>query len=554
MPPLLSADVIDRIFSETLSTPEALEIQYPPRDLPDAAMVTRVGPSPTGFMHIGTLYVGRICAHFAKQTGGVSILRIEDTDKKREVDGAVDFITGSFDRFGVTFDEGVDTRGSDHGPYGPYRQSSRRALYHSFVLHMLSMGKAYPCFATAEELEEMRTKQIARGLAPGYYGSWATWRDRPEADVTAALDAGMPFVIRFRSDGDKAREVGFNDLIFGHRKLPQSEQDIVIMKSDGLPTYHFAHLVDDHLMRVTHVIRGDEWLASVPTHLQLFDALGWEPPIYAHIAPINKMDGASRRKLSKRKDPEASVGFFEEQGYPREAVLDYLMTLSDSGFEVWKGDNPSSSSWEFCLSFRGLQGSSGPLFDMGKLGNISRNYIASLTRTEVYSQVLAWAESRDPELAELLRVAPETAQGVFGIERGGPNARKDIERWNTVKEELLPFLDESFALTSVEAHAMLRYLSSDELTALVRDFLAGYDPSDDKDIWFGKLKSLAGAHGFAPLPKDYKETPEAFKGTVADVAKVLRVLLMGRERTPDLYSVMQVLGGERVRRRLSLVL
>lgn len=550
----LSDAVIDRIFPVALAAPEELEARYPQRALPDAAMVTRVGPSPTGFMHIGTLYVGRICAQFAKQTGGVSMLRIEDTDKKREVEGAVDFITTSFEHFRVAFEEGVDTAGNDFGAYGPYRQSERKALYHSFVRQLLRIGMAYPCFATAEELEEMRVRQTARSLPPGYYGAWATWRDRPEADVAAALDAGLPFVMRFRSPGNAARRVVFEDLIFGRRELPENIQDIVIMKSDGLPTYHFAHVVDDHLMRTTHVIRGDEWLASVPTHLQLFAALGWQPPAYAHIAPINKMDGTSRRKLSKRKDPEAAVAYFEEMGYPSDAVLDYLMTLSDSGFEEWKHQNPGASSWDFKLSFKGLQGSNGPLFDLDKLGNISRNYIASLTSDEVYDQVLAWAASHDDGLAALMKAEPAHVKAIFGIERGGPNARKDLERWTAVKAELLPFFDASFALTVAQAHALLPYLSAEELTALVREFLADFDPADDKDVWFEKLKALGVAHGFAARPKDFKNAPDAYKGTVSDVAKVFRVLLLGQERTPDLHSVMAVLGAERVRRRLSLVL
>jgi len=550
----LSSSVIDRIFPDALPTPEALEQQYPPRDLPEGAMVTRVGPSPTGFMHIGTLYVGRICAQFARQTGGVSILRIEDTDKKREVEGAVDFITGAFDHFGIVFDEGVDATGNDKGTYGPYRQSARKTQYHAYIKHLLEEDAAYPCFASAEELDEMRTQQVARNVPPGYYGSWAMWRDRAEEDVIAALDAGTPFVIRFRSTGNKYRKVAFEDLIFGRRELPENNQDVVIMKSDGLPTYHFAHVVDDHLMRTTHVIRGDEWLPSVPTHLELFAALGWEAPAYAHIAPINKLDGNSRRKLSKRKDPEASVGFFEEQGYPCDAVLDYLMTLSDAAFEDWKQANPGTSSWEFQLSFKGLQGSNGPLFDMDKLGNISRHHIARLTNVEVYDQVLAWANGNDPHLAELMQSDPEKVLAIFNIERGGPNARKDLERWDEVKQELLLFFDDSFSLSAEDARALLPYLNADELAALVRDFLESYDPSDDKEIWFDKIKELGGDHGFALRPKDYKKDPEAFKGTVADVAKVFRVLLMGRERTPDLYSIMQVLGTESVRSRVSLVL
>lgn len=518
-------------------------------------MVTRVGPSPTGFMHIGTLYVGRICAHFARETGGVSILRIEDTDKKREVEGAVDFITHAFDHFGVTFDEGVDTEGKDKGAYGPYRQSQRMEIYQAYVKHLLATGKAYPCFASGEELDAMRDKQQLRKMRTGYYGVWAEWRDRPEEDVLAALDAGTPFVIRFRSEGKIERKMKFEDLLFGERKLPENDQDIVIMKADGLPTYHFAHAVDDHLMGTTHVIRGDEWLSSIPTHLQLFEALGWDVPEYAHIAPINKMDGTSRRKLSKRKDPEASVGYFEELGYSNEAVLDYLMTLADANFEDWSKENPETSSWEFPLTMRGLKGSSGPLFDFEKLGHISRNFVSTLKSDELYDRVLPWAKTHDADLAALMTADPDRSRAIMAIERDeAQNPRKDIEKWSDVKGELAYFFDDRFALTADEARAMLDYLSANELAVLVSEFLEGYDPADDNETWFGKMKELGGKHGFALRPKDFKKNPDDYKGTVAHVAKIFRVLLAGKERSPDLYSIMQVMGPEQVKARASLVL
>lgn len=546
--------IVDRIFPDTLPTPTQLETRYPPRRLPEGAMVTRVGPSPTGLMHIGTLYVGRLCVHFARQTGGVSILRIEDTDKKREVAGAVDFTTHAFDHFGVHFDEGIDTAGADTGTYGPYRQSARRGLYHAYVKRLMEVGAAYPCFCTAEQLDAMRVEQSNAGEdRPGYYGAWATCRSRPDAEVLAALDAGLPFVIRFRATSTPNHRVSFDDLILGARELPDNYHDIVIMKSDGLPTYHFAHVVDDHLMRTTHVIRGDEWLSSVPTHLQLFAALGWEAPAYAHIAPINKMDGTSRRKLSKRKDPEASVGYFEEQGYPREAVLDYLMTLADSGFEAWKQENPDRSTWTFPLSMKSLQSSNGPLFNFDKLGNISRNCIAELSSTELYDRVLTWAQKYDNDLAELMQSDPARVRAILSIDRSGTNVRKDIEKWTDVKALVAYFFDDHFCLSAEEARAKLDYISAEELTALVHAFLDSYQPSDDKDAWFEKIKTLATKHGFALRPKDYKEHPDAYKGTIADLAKIFRVLLTGREQSPDLYSVMQVMGPEQIYARLALV-
>jgi glutamyl-tRNA synthetase len=543
--------LVDRIFPDSLQTPAALEARFPPRDLKEGAMVTRVGPSPTGLMHIGTLYVGRICSHFSNQTGGVSILRIEDTDKKREVAGAVDFITHGFEHFGVNFNEGVDTNGADKGKYGPYRQSERRDIYHSFVKQLLQKGAAYPCFCTADELDSIRKEQTARRLRPGYYGAWAKWRDKSDADIVAALDAGIPYVIRFRATGSIEAKLKFEDLIFGSRDFAENDQDIVIMKSDGLPTYHFAHVVDDHLMRTTHVIRGDEWLPSVPMHLQLFAAFGWDAPKFAHIAPINKIDGSSRRKLSKRKDPEASVGYFEEQGYPKEAVLDYLMTLADASFEAWKLENNEQSTWDFPLSFKGLQGSNGPLFDFDKLGNISRNYIASLTSDMVYNRSLVWASKCKPELAVLMQSDPARVKAILSIERNSVNVRKDIEKWSDVMAEIVFFFDAHFKLNQDEARAKLSYLSQSELTSLIKDFFADYDATNDRDVWFEKVKSLATKHGFALRQKDLKTNPEIYKGTVSDVAKIFRVLLTGKETSPDLYSVMQVMGREQLNKRLS---
>lgn len=545
--------VVDRLFPEPLPSVADLKARFPNRALADDAMVTRVGPSPTGFMHIGTLYTGRICAQFARRTGGVSILRIEDTDKKREVDGAVGFIIDAFDQFDVAFDEGADRNKTDRGAYGPYRQSHRGDIYQTFVRSLVEQGLAYPCFSTGDELNAMREQQKASSIRTGYYGKWALWRDRPEADVVAALDAGIPFVIRFRAPGNHETKLTFTDLIAGERDLPENDVDTVILKSDGLPTYHMAHVVDDHLMGVTHVIRGDEWFSSVPTHLQLFDALGFDRPHFAHIAPIMKMDGTSRRKLSKRKDPEATVGYFEELGYPSEAVMDYLLTLMDPEFETWRADNPDAASWDFELTMKGLQSSSGPLFDFDKLGSISRDVIAGLSSDAVYTRLLGWATTHDADLAGLMTSEKDKVTDILSIERGGPNARKDFAMWSGIKPDLAYFFDDRFDLSRETAQQMLDYLTPDELGRLVQEFLDSYDPSDDSATWFGKLKELGGKHGFALRPKDYKKNPDDYKGAVSDVAKIFRVLLTGRERSPDLYSVMQVMGPDQVARRCALV-
>ena len=347
------------VFPEGLPSLAQLEDRFPPRQLPKDAMVTRVGPSPTGFMHIGTLYVGLLSHHFANQTGGICFLRIEDTDKKREVEGATDFISTAFNHFNINFDEGRTLNGQEHGAYGPYTQSQRMSIYHAYIRDMLDRGLAYLCFCTPEQIDEIRRTQESREMNLGYYGDWAEWRHRSPKDVHEALKAGKSYVIRLKSPGQTGKNIVVNDLLFGQRELPENCHDIVIMKSDRLPTYHLAHLVDDHLMRTTHVIRGDEWLTSLPTHVQLFEMMGWTPPAYAHVAPINKIDGTARRKLSKRRDPEASVGYFIDLGYPPETLLEYLLNLANSNFEDWRKENPTTHYQDFKLSFEKLANSNG---------------------------------------------------------------------------------------------------------------------------------------------------------------------------------------------------
>lgn len=543
--------VANTIFSKELPSVSDLESRYPPRNLPEGAMVTRVGPSPTGLMHIGTLYVGLLSHHFASQTDGVSFLRVEDTDKKREVEGATDFILNSFQHFGIEFNEGLAISGEERGLYGPYTQSERKSIYHAYVKQLLEHDKAYLCFCTAEELNEIREKQNVGKVRPGYYGAWAKWRSKSEDEALAALDSGMPYVVRFRSGGDVNKRRHIHDLIAGDRELPENDQDIVLLKSDGLPTYHLAHAVDDHLMRTTHVIRGDEWLPSLPTHLQLFEALGWDAPQYAHIAPINKMDGTSRRKLSKRKDPEASVGYFVELGYPPEAIIDYLLQLANSNFEDWRLENPKSSSLDFSLSFAKLQNSNGPLFDFSKLESISKETVANLDAEEILDRVLRWADNYDVELAKLIRSDLEYSLNIFSIERGGEKARKDIYRWSEISEDISYFFDSAFSVEVSTVLDELGYVSRNDVSNIASDFLASYDPSDDSAIWFDGLKQLAAKHEFALRPKDHKKNPGQYKGAIADFAKIFRLMLTGRARTPDLYSVMKVMGAKRINDRVS---
>ena len=547
----LKKEILKTVFPETLPSPEELELKYPPSELPEGAMVTRIAPSPTGFMHIGSLYIALISERFAHQTNGVFYLRIEDTDKKREVEGATDLITQSLNHFGVRIDEGRDISGKEHGAYAPYTQSARSDIYQSYVKALLEKGVAYVCFCTAEELEEMRLGQQAQGVHSGYYRPWAKWRDKTSKEVIAELKAKKPFVIRFKSQGDYNHRITINDAILGKRELPENNQDIVIMKSDGLPTYHMAHIVDDHLMRTTHVIRGDEWLSSLPLHLQLFDAFGWQAPQYAHIAPIQKLEGSSKRKLSKRKDPEANVVYFDEQGYPKEAVIEYLINLANSNFEDWRKNNHGKDYREFVMTFERLKNSSGALFDFNKLNDISKEVVARFTSHDVYKQVLVWANTHDTNLAKLFKLHPDYAENILSIERGGGvKARKDIKKWSDVARETEYLFDENFRITKQESLNMLSDFQQSDVYTIIHAFVNTYNHNDSKDKWFNKIKKIARDNNYAESTKEFKKNPNAYRGNVADVAKIFRVFLTGRTETPDLYSIMQTMGQKRMLRRL----
>lgn len=548
------AEIVRAIFPEQLPTPADLEARFPPRPLGETSMVTRVGPSPTGFMHIGTLYVALLSERFAHQSGGVFFLRLEDTDKKREVEGAADFINEAFEHFGIAFDEGRLRGGSHVGRYGPYTQSERAGIYHSYVRHLVEKDLAYPCFCATGELEALRARQQAEGVRPGYYGHWAKCRHKPAVQTLEALRNGLTYVIRFKSPGDVERRLMFEDLIFGPRMIPENDQDVVILKSDRLPTYHFAHVVDDHLMRTTHVIRGDEWLSSVAVHLQLFAALEWKAPAYVHIAPINKLDGNSRRKLSKRKDPEASVSYFIDAGYPPEAVIEYLLNIANSNFEDWRQANPNADYRDFPASIEKLRGSSGPLFDFPKLDSISRDVVARLPTAELQRRLVEWAKAHDPDFAAMLEKDPAYTLRMLNIEREGPKIRKDIGKWSEVRGDIEFFFDEWFHQEVDEAVSKLGSVQLDDAIQIVEAFTRSYRPTDDPQQWLDNIKAIAKSLGFAEKMGEYKRNPDAYKGTVADVAKVLRVLLTGRTQTPDLYSIMQAMGEDRVFSRLSIAL
>ncbi len=548
--------ILDSLLPGTLPSIEEIEKKYPKRVLPADAMVTRLAPSPTGFLHIGGLYTALICERFARQTGGAFYLRIEDTDKKREVAGAAEQIASSLERYGITADEGLTISGEEVGTYGPYKQSERAAIYSAYIRSLLQKGLAYSCFCTHEELEDMRTQQELGRQRTGYYGRWAVCRNKSPQEVSDMLERGVPFVIRFKSPGDFNRKITVTDVLRGVRELSENDQDIVLMKSDGLPTYHLAHVVDDHLMGTTHVIRGDEWFSSVPLHLQLFDMFGWVPPQYGHIAPIQKIDGGSRRKLSKRSDPEASVSFYDQQGYPPKAVVEYLLNLANSNFEDWRKAHPDTDNHEFVLTLEKLANPSGALFDFVKLNDISKDIVARYSSDEVYAQGLEWARKYESELAVRMEQNTEYIKAIFGIERGGGSTgkiRKDIATWSDIGREVDYFFDETFSVTLQDILTLLSPLTHKEIGIIVESFIKEYDEHESQDEWFGKIKTLAAQHGYAESTKAYKAQPDAYKGTVADVAKIFRVALTGKTQTPDLYSIMQVMGRERVLRRLSLL-
>ena len=540
-----------RLFPEKLPSPEELEKRYPPRLLPAGALVTRVAPSPTGFVHIGGLYASLISERLAHQSQGIFILRIEDTDKKREVVGAANLFAAALAKYNIKVDEGPDENGLEKGNYGPYKQSARAAIYQSYIKNLLNQGLAYPCFATPEELEELRGQQEARGERFGYYGHFAIWRERSPEEVSAALDKGLKPVIRLKSPGNFHNKIIVNDLLIGRREMPENDQDIVIMKSDGLPTYHFAHAVDDHLMGTTHVIRGHEWFPSLPLHLQLFQVLGWKAPAYAHLAPIQKLDEGKKRKLSKRQDQEANLQYYYAAGYPEEAVIEYLLNLANSDFEDWRKNNPDTPNSEFKITWKKLANSNGPLFDAAKLEDISKNIISRLDAKTVYQRTLDWAKIYDTELADLLKAQADYSQKILNIERaGGLQPRKDIGRWSEVKEEISYFFDHNFNLNPEELNSIKEELGNIDTDAFINEFLSTYDINDDPETWFEKLKNIGEKYGFAKSVKDYKEAPEKYKGQVGSLAKLLRFRLTGRLHTPNLCLIMQVMGEEMIKKRL----
>ena len=539
-------DLTNLIFPESKDI-SYYEEKYPKRNLKEGAIVTRFAPSPTGFVHIGGLYQSVIAKKLANQTEGVFFLRIEDTDQKREVENGVTGIVNALKDFAMEPDEGMISDTESKGEYGPYKQSERKEIYQAYAKYLIEQGKAYPCFCTPEDVEEIRAKQEAAKIRPGYYGVWAKCRNITVKEAIKKIKNGEKYIIRFKSPGREDKKIKHHDAIKGNVDFPENDQDIVIIKADGLPTYHFAHVVDDHLMRTTHVIRGDEWLSSVPLHLQLFHELGFKAPKYAHIAPIMKNDNGNKRKLSKRKDQEAAVSYYEKEGIPEEAVKEYLLNIANSNFENWRRANKEKSIDEFELQLNKMS-VSGALFDMVKLLDIGKTVISRYTASKVYEETKKWAEKHDEELNRILENKEYTLK-VFGIERGNKKPRKDIAKWSDVKENIEYMYDDIFYSKQIKyPYQVIK--DKEKINRILELYIEKYyDDNDDKDTWFNKIKELAGEMGYAKEVKEFKENPGKYEAHVGDVSTVLRVALTGRTNTPDMYEIMKILGKERIKER-----
>ena len=520
---------------------EYYEEVYKPRNLPQGAEVTRFAPSPTGFVHIGGLYQCIINRAIAKQTGGVFFLRIEDTDQKRKIENGVEQIIDALKKFDFVPDEGMISENESRGDYGPYKQSQRKEIYDAFAKYLIEQGRAYPCFATPEEIEEIRKKQEAAGLRTGFYGVWAKYRNLPVDEAIERIKNGESFVIRLRSNGREDRKIKVKDSVRGHIEFPENDQDAVLIKADGLPVYHFAHVVDDHLMRTTLVVRGEEWISSTPLHIELFQAFGFKPPKYAQVPNILKMEDGKKRKISKRKDPEAAVDYYHEEGIPSDAVNEYLMNIINSSFEGWRRANPDKDMSEFKFELSKM-GVSGAVFDMVKLLDVSKNVIAKYSARQVYDYVNTWAKQYDEELAKMLK-NKEYALKVFGIEReNSKKPRKDLSKWSDVKENIIYMYEEP---SNYDFDKIL----GEDAKKVIEEYSKVYDYNDDKQVWFDKIKDVAEKLGYAREVKEYKANPENWAGHVGDVSTVIRVVLTGRRNTPDMYEIMQVLGKDENQKR-----
>ncbi len=536
------------LFGNITKAPQDFEEMYPPRALKEGARVTRFAPSPTGFLHFGNLFTCMVSYKTAKTTDGVFYVRVEDTDQKRKVEGAIDVMLKGLSVYGINADEGVVGDEKEIGDYGPYYQSARVEIYQTYAKSLVEQGLAYPCFCSAEELDEIRSAQENESIK-GYWGKWAKCRDLTFEQIKANIDAGMSWTLRLKSPGELDKKCFFDDMIKGKIEMPENVQDVVLLKSDGIPTYHFAHAVDDHLMRTTHVVRGDEWISSVPIHLQLFKVLGFKPPKYAHVSPIMKEENGGKRKLSKRKDPEAAVTYYAEEGYPQESVNEYMMTLANSNFEDWRRMNKTEAIDKFSFNLKKMS-VSGALFDIVKLTDVSKNVISIMPADKVFELSYAWAKEYQPQLAELFAQDEAKATAILNIDREGKKPRKDIAKWSDVLDYVSYMYDETF----VPNYELNGNATPALAVKVIEEYLKVVNLDDDKDAWFGRMKEICPLVGCTPNVKEYKAEPEKFEGHVGDVSTIIRVALTGRTNTPDLFAITALLGEDAVKQRLNSAL
>ena len=532
------------LFGHITKQPEYYEEKYPKRGLPEGAAVTRIGPSPTGFVHLGNLYNAIIGERLAHQSGGTFFLRIEDTDAKREVEGAAQLVISAMDFFGIRFDEGA-TADSDNGEYGPYRQRLRKEIYQCYAKKLVEEGMAYPCFCTEDELAAMREEQMSKKLNFGYYGEWAKCRDLSFDEIKAKIENGDPYVLRFRSQGDEKNHVEVFDGIRGTLKVSENYQDFVLLKSDGIPTYHFSHVIDDHLMRTTHVVRGEEWLATLPIHVQLFDTLGFERPIYCHTAVLMKMDGGTKRKLSKRKDPELGLDYYRKEGYAPRAVWEYLLTVLNSNFEEWRAANPDAPIDDFKFTLEKMS-NSGALFDIMKFEDVSREVLLRTPASEIYDEFAEWLREYDPEFCEIFTRDREYSEKILDVGRHAARPRKDLTSWKQARQFLSFYFPETFKIED----AYPERVSESDRKEIFRRYLDTFDMGDDSSEWFQKIRDITADLGYAVKPKDFKKNPDMYKGSVSDVSAVIRVALTGRTNSPDLWEICQIIGEDEMRARI----
>ena len=545
------------LFPSIDKTPEDYEAMYPERDLPEGAKVTRLGPSPTGFIHLGNLYGALIDERLAHQSGGTFYLRIEDTDDKRYVEGAVETVISSLRFFGINFDEGASEDG-DKGAYGPYYQSNRGEIYQCFVKKLVQEGKAYPCFLTEDELAEIRAEQESAKVTTGIYGEYASKsRNLTYEEIEANINEGKPYVIRLKSTGtgnvpsEELKYIKVEDAIRGTVSMPENFQDVVILKATGIPTYHFAHVVDDHLMRTTHVVRGEEWLMSLPIHVELFEKMGWEPPTYCHTAVLMKIDdeNGNKRKLSKRKDPELSLDYYRNEGYHPEAVKEYLLTILNSNFEEWRMANPDTPADQFLFTTDKMS-SGGALFDLNKLNDVSKDVLLKIPAAELTKFMIEWAREFRPEILPLFESDPEYLTRILDLGRDGKKPRKDLIYANQIFEFISYFYDDYFRIEAT----IPENVSDEDAVEILTRYLETYDHSDDQSQWFEKIRQIADSMGYALRPKDYKKNPDDYKGHVGHVSEVIRIAIMGRSQSPDVWEIQQILGEERTVERVKALI